>query len=342
MISLRKAMREQMEEAFESTLDSYKGALVAMGDAAARACPPSGEQLRNNLRVLQERLTNEAPPNLVTETEQRLEAELRTWGDQTAQFYQENTDEVKSILSIVSKATLEVGERDQRYAKQFGDLTERLRATNRLNDLSSIRQSLSKSVADLSTCVTKMAKDSQESVAQLRAQLSSYETRLEEVERMASLDELTGLSNRRKVELQLGRRVTEGRIASVIYLDLNEFKQINDAYGHLAGDDLLKQFAGELRTMLRAADILGRWGGDEFIIVVDGDSRQAKALAERIEKWVTGEYVLTVNGVAQKVKISAAIGIASCQPGDTITDILNRADAAMYAHKSQMKSPSRA
>ncbi len=338
MISLRKAMQEQVEEAFESTLDSYRSALGAIGDAAVRACPPVGEPLQQNLRALQKRLTAETPPQLVTETERRLEAELRTWGDQAAQLFQDNTNEVKDILSILAKATQEVGDRDQRYTKQFGDLTERLQAANRLNDLTAIRQSLSRSVTDLSTCVKNMTKDSQESVAQLRSQLSTYEARLEEVERLASLDALTGLRNRRSVELQLERRIKEGRRASVIYVDLNGFKRINDAFGHIAGDDLLKQFAGELRAALRAADIVGRWGGDEFIVMIDGDSRQAEMLVDRIEKWVTGDYVLTATAVPQKVKITAAAGVASWQPGDTVTDILSRADAAMYERKSRMKS----
>lgn len=342
MISLRKAMQDQVEEAYESTLDSYRSALGAIGDAAMRACPPTGEPLQQSLRALQARLTAEAKPHLVTETGQRLEVELRTWGDQSAQLYKSNTDEVKDILAIVATAAREVAERDQRYAKQFGELTGRLQAANRLNDLTAIRQSLSKSVADLSSTVTNMTKDSQDSVAQLRAQVTSYETRLQEVERLASLDPLTGLGNRRKVELQLERRIKDGNGVSLIYMDINEFKRINDEYGHVAGDDLLKQFAGELRAALRAVDIVGRWGGDEFVVVVDGDGRQAQSLSDRIEKWVTGDYTLTALAPPQKVKVSAAIGIGAWQPGDTLQDVLSRADAAMYARKSQMKLSPRA
>jgi diguanylate cyclase (GGDEF)-like protein len=340
MISLRKAMDAQAEEAFHSTLETYRAALLAMADAGSRACPSAGDQLQHSLLVLHQRLTADATPGLVSETEQRLEAELRAWSDGAAQFYQDKTNDVKDILQVVAKAAGEVSERDQRYSKKFGTLTERLQVTTQLNDLSAIRQSLHESVSDIKTCVTEMAKDGRQSVEQLRAQLSTYETRLEEVERIASLDPLTCVANRRKVEAQLERRVKEGRKFSVLYMDLNGFKRINDTFGHLAGDDLLKQFAGELRAAFRGTDLVGRWGGDEFIVLVDGDFLQAQGYLGRVEKWVAGAYTLNTPGGPRQVKVAAAIGVASWQVGDTITDVLRNADAAMYEHKSQMKSVS--
>ena len=263
---------------------------------------------------------------------------MQTWSARAAHFYEEKTHEVKEILTILAKAASQVGERDQRYAKQFGHLTDRLQATAKLNDLTAIRQSLVKHVAELKICVTKMAKDGEESVAQLRAQMTAYEGRLEEVERVASMDELTGLANRRKVERQLELRAKRGRPFCVLYIDLNEFKQINDSLGHLAGDDLLRQFAGELRMAFRSTDVIGRWGGDEFIVLEDGDFRVGKTGVERIERWVAGEYSVTTEAGPRKVHISAATGFAAWQSNDTPTTILQRADAAMYEHKAATKA----
>lgn len=337
MISLRKSMERQAEEVLQSALKSYADVFVAVGEAGAQACPPEGEKLKENLLNLRRRLDPETSASVITETEQLLEAELQTWSERAAHFYQEKTDEVKEILTIVAKAAGQVGERDQRYAKQFGKLTERLQATAKLNDLAMIRQSLIKNVAELEICVTKMAADGQDSVAELRAQMHVYESRLEEVERIASQDPLTGLSNRRKVERQLELLASQRRPFSVIYIDLNGFKQINDALGHAAGDDLLKQFAGELRMAFRTTDVVGRWGGDEFIVVVDGDSCDAVTRVERIEKWVAGEYIVTTELGPCKVHVSASRGVASWKTGDTSTTILQRADAAMYEHKERMK-----
>jgi diguanylate cyclase (GGDEF)-like protein len=275
---------------------------------------------------------------MFTETEHLHEQELQAWSVRAAHFYQQKTDEVKEILAIVAQAANEVGERDQRYAKQFGNLTERLQATAKLNDLTAIRQSLIKNVTEMESTVTKMAKDGQESVAALCARINAYEARLEEVEQIACEDPLTGLANRRKLERQLEILVNQSRPFSAIYVDLNEFKCINDTLGHQAGDDLLKQFAGELRTAFRTTDVVGRWGGDEFVILVDGHFRDALTRAERIEKWVDGEYLVTTASGQRKVQISAASGVASWQTGDTATTILQRADAAMYEHKVRTKA----
>ena len=337
MISLRQSMEKQAEEVLQSALKSYGDVFVAVGQAGAQACPAVGDGLKESLLNLRQRLSAEASASSIAETEQLLEAELQTWSARAAHYFQSKTDEVQEILAIVAKAAGQIGERDQRYSKQFGKLTERLQATSRLNDLTTIKQSLVKSVSEMESCVTKMTQDGQESVSALRAQMSIYEARLEEVERIASQDALTGLTNRRKLERHLELMVSLARPFSVIYIDLNGFKYINDTFGHQAGDDLLKQFAGELRTAFRTTDMVGRWGGDEFVVLLDADFQAAVSKVERIQKWVDGEYIVTTESGPRKVKVGAASGVASWQSGDTSTTILQRADAAMYAHKARMK-----
>jgi diguanylate cyclase (GGDEF)-like protein len=337
MISLKRAMESQVEETLKSTMASYSGAMEAVAEAGAQACPPISKDFKENLLQLKQRLTSEATPGLIAETEQSLELELRNWGEQASRFYKEKTEEVKEVLRLVARAAGDVAERDARYTTQFVVLSDRLQATVELDDLTAIRQSLVKNVGELRVCVTKMTEDGQESVAQLRSQIGIYEARLEEAERIAFQDALTGLASRRSVERQLDVRVSQGRSFSVIYLDLNGFKQINDTLGHAAGDDLLKQFAGELRSAFRSNDVVGRMGGDEFVVIVDGDPGVAQQLIARIEQWVNGAYKLTVNGESHRVTVAAAIGISSWRKGESAADVLRQADAAMYENKSRAR-----
>ena len=174
-------MTAQAEEVLQSALKSYADVFVVVGEAGVQACPPASEEFKKSLLNLKRRLSAEASASVITETEQLFEMELHAWSERAAQFYQEKTDEVKEILTIVAKAAGQVGERDQRYAKQFGKLTERLQSTAKLNDLTTIRQSLAKNAAELGTCVTKMVRDGQESLADLRARMRVYKDRLEEV-----------------------------------------------------------------------------------------------------------------------------------------------------------------
>ena len=328
-------MKLDLEQAFAATLDSYRAALRALGDAGAQACPPAADGLKQSLQNLTQRLSRDAAPGLIVETEQRLEVELKTWGEQAAQCYQAKADEMKDLVLLLAKAAAEVGDRDQRYSDKFGKLANHLHAAAKLNDLTAMRQSLNRHATELTTCVISMAKDGQDSIAQLRSQLTAYEARLEEVERIATVDALTGVANRRKIEQQLDRKVARAQPFSVIYLDINNFKTVNDTLGHLVGDDLLKQFAGELRSAFRSTDLIGRWGGDEFIVLVDGPLPEAESRYRRIEEWVNGEYSLSSGGSPRKLTVSAAIGIAAWEHGDSVTSVLHRADTAMYLNKSR-------
>ena len=126
MISLRESMAKQAEEVLQSALKSYGDVFVVVGEASTQACPPAGEELKESLLNLKQRLNAETSAGVIIETEKLFEIELHKWSERAAEFYQEKTDEVREILTIVAKATSQVGERDQRYAKQFGNLTERL------------------------------------------------------------------------------------------------------------------------------------------------------------------------------------------------------------------------
>ncbi|HEY4361634.1 MAG TPA: GGDEF domain-containing protein [Bryobacteraceae bacterium] len=338
MISLRKTMEMQAEDLVRSTLDAYLAALAAMGDAGARACPSSGIQLQQNLLNLSGRLSAERSPGAVVEAEANLEKELDVWSSQASRYFQDKTDEVKEILNILAVAAQEVSERDERHSKRFRQLTDRLSATAKLNDLTAMKHSLHHGVEDLRNSVAKMAQDSQESVTQLRAKLTTYQTRLLEVERIAFLDPLTGVANRRMVERQFDLRAAAGRPFSLVYVDLNGFKRINDQYGHHAGDVLLQQYATELRGAFRGTDLVGRLGGDEFVALMDGGAPEADSGLDRIAKWVNGEYTVNGDQAVQKIMVSGTAGAAQWRPGLTLADLLKLADSAMYGNKPHARA----
>jgi two-component system cell cycle response regulator len=114
---------------------------------------------------------------------------------------------------------------------------------------------------------------------------------------------------------------------------LNGFKRVNDQLGHVAGDDLLKQFSAEMRANSRSTDLIGRWGGDEFIVVLDCGRSEAQSHVERIKKWVVGDYTIEATNGPQKVQLDAAVGLAQWAPGRSANEVISLADAAMYEQK---------
>ena len=126
MISLKKSIEMDADELIASTLEAYRAALLAMGNAGVRACPPLGEPLQQSLQQLHAQLTAVSSQNVIAQTEERVSEELRTWGERAAGYYRDRTNDVKEIMTIVAKAAGDVGERDTRYGKQFQELTVRL------------------------------------------------------------------------------------------------------------------------------------------------------------------------------------------------------------------------
>jgi diguanylate cyclase (GGDEF)-like protein len=306
-----------------------------MGDCGVQVCPHLGQNLQQSLFSLQERLSSEATPESVRKTGQCVEVELEQWSGRAAAYFKEKANEVKEIMMAVARTAEAVGERDLRYTRQFNDFTGRLRSIANLEDITQMRHSLVESATELKTCVDRMAQDGEASAAQLRAELSAYQTRLEEAERLASIDSLTGLANRRRVEQQLELRVAQGRKFCVLIFDLNGFKQINDEHGHLAGDDLLRQFGLELRAAFRATDVVGRWGGDEFIVVLGCGLDEAQVHIGRVKEWAFGEYTVKIGAGPRKVSVNAAIGIAEWKAKETVAQMLARADRDMYQQKNR-------
>jgi len=156
---------------------------------------------------------------------------------------------------------------------------------------------------------------------------------------LATTDSLTGVYNRRTykelAEPQLSRSRRAQLPVSLLMLDLDHFKRINDTYGHLAGDDVLKAFALLVRNCLRKEDLLARYGGEEFVMLLPGTSHSAAAvLAERIREEVAA-MPFDANG--HRVRVTVSIGVAS-EAGDTLPSLeamLGRADEALYAAKNQ-------
>ena len=316
-----------------SMLDAYRSALTAMGISAAQACPSAGQDLQRTLTGLGKELSETADPDLVTSTDAHVVQGLQQWGNRAQASLEQKTHDVKELLVVLSQTASTMASTDTRYSKRFDDFTARLERIANLEDLTQLRMSLVRSAAELKTCVEQMSQSARDSVAQLQAKVASSQSKLEEAEALASRDALTGLFNRSRLTANVDQRIAAGLVFSVAMIDLNGFKQVNDRFGHASGDDLLKQFSADLRANARQSDLVGRWGGDEFLVVLACPRAEAQTHIERIEKWVVGDYTIASASGPQRVQLGAAIGLAQWTPGQSMTDVVNRADADMYANK---------
>ena len=173
---------------------------------------------------------------------------------------------------------------------------------------------------------------------------NSYEEALKErlanLEEVAMLDELTKLSNRRFVEISLQAKIFEtqryNRLYGILYLDLDNFKEINDTYGHIVGDNVLKMIASTIRNNVRYFDIVGRLGGDEFIVIAEVKSKEnLRELGNKLLALIKESYLMIDNQI--KIRVKASMGGHIVTPDDTVESAINKADKLMYESKKKRK-----
>lgn len=167
----------------------------------------------------------------------------------------------------------------------------------------------------------------------LRKTVAALHERERELERLASHDALTGLANRASFGRHLEAAVAAGVEPTVIYIDLDGFKQVNDSYGHAAGDQLLVEVARRLEACVESSMTLARLGGDEFVVLTRGSHDQARSVA----KDILGAFAMPFLHDGETLSFQASIGIATAPAGSSPDEAVRRADAAMYVAKASGK-----
>ena len=315
-------------------IDAYGAVLLEMGDCSMAVCPGMGDGLKGSLQELKARLSAKIDNAAFFAIDSSVRAQLGEWSRGAAKHYQQKANEVKGLLLAMARTAESVSAHDQRSAVQMSEVTHRLKAIASLDDLTVIRASIEQSAAELKTSIDRMSAEGKAVLDQLREQVATYQSKLEEAEELASRDALTRLGSRVYVEGQIELRI-EARVPfCVALIDIDGFKKVNDQYGHLTGDEVLKQFATELRSACRTTDVIGRWGGDEFILLADCDQAEAEAQAERLRNWICGNYTVKRTQGVLKLPVKASIGLAVYKAGDGMKNLIERADAAMYNQKA--------
>lgn len=169
------------------------------------------------------------------------------------------------------------------------------------------------------------------------SRVETLRERIRELEVESVVDELTSLPNRRYVERTLERRLGElgryDRQFGVLFVDIDHFKDVNDTYGHEAGDRVLKMVGSTLARTARLFDVVGRWGGEEFVDVVAAVSEEGLVSAARRVRKLTGESWLMVDH--NKVSVNVSVGATMAREGDTPESLVDRADRLMYLSKQR-------
>jgi diguanylate cyclase (GGDEF)-like protein len=187
--------------------------------------------------------------------------------------------------------------------------------------------------------LSSASNDAKVTIRRLRIRLAAALARIDELQASAETDFLLGIANRRGFERELNRAIAYIKRyranGALIILDVDRLKPINDAFGHAAGDEVLKAIVAALSRQVRSSDVIGRLGGDEFALLLwnlsETDARaKAAALEEAVDQ-------LSLSFRGRKVKAGASAGVAILGPHAEAGKALEEADSAMYVRKAQRR-----
>jgi diguanylate cyclase (GGDEF)-like protein len=322
-----------------AVLEAYRAAMLAMGNCTLDACPSVGDELKQRLGALNLLLSLDMSEELIGQIDVALQEQLRKWSQRTALHLRDKASEVKDLLLVIARTAESLSARDERCTNQMSMVRARLEKIATLDDVTQIRSSVEEGAEDLKNTLARMTAEGNAALEDLRKEVKACQARLVEAEELASRDALTRVRNRMYIENLIETKIAVGAEFCVAMIDVDGFKIVNDTYGHLVGDEMLKSFAGELRSACRSTDVIGRWGGDEFILLMDGDLIENTKRIDRLARWVCGDYSLRGRdrGVL-KLSVKASFGVAGHRGHEPLMGLIARADAAMYANKAAARA----
>ncbi|MCA9669722.1 MAG: GGDEF domain-containing protein [Myxococcales bacterium] len=204
-------------------------------------------------------------------------------------------------------------------------------------DVDAVRRGLSHNVPAVHAKLEQHERAARRTSEQLKRELRTMQRELEDARERTARDPLTAIYNRGAFDAMFAQQVelahATGQSLALLMIDIDHFKQVNDRYGHSAGDHVLRAFAEVLSlSFCRARDVVARYGGEEFaVVLVDAAPDQLAQLTRRLLSRVRGTRVETRAG---SVQVTCSLGFAQIRPDDSAESLLERADAALYAAKA--------
>jgi diguanylate cyclase len=271
-------------------------------------------------------------------------AQILAFIDRQKNYLVDREKEFRDIIDLLTKAmaTLDADNRD--YYQKVYRQSEKIEEITLLNDIRTIKRALADEVESIRHDLDAKQSQDQAQMNTLSEQVKTLTAELEKVQEESRRDGLTAVFNRRAFDEQLSALIKRSAMAgtrfSLILIDIDDFKLINDTYGHTIGDRVLVAMVEKCRRYTRSDDFIARYGGDEFAIILPGASlRNAIKKARQIAKSIGDTlYGLDDTVPGLELRFSVSMGVSTFQPKDTPESLCSRADGALYKTKSGGKN----
>ncbi|MGB5986114.1 MAG: diguanylate cyclase [Desulfobacterales bacterium] len=334
----------QAETLREFQLTTIRALLVLMKDFTLDLAELDGAEFRGQMDQLSEYFGQENSSKALSTHFGQQKRRIADYAEDQKRLLLDRDKELRGIIELLSSALAEVNSDNRSFTQKIYSHSEKIEAITRLDDIRKIKDGLAAEVQQIRQEVQVKQKYDRSQVDTLSGQVKTLQEKLAHAESKSLKDGLTGIFNRQAFDEHL-RAVVERNAVSrspfaLLIMDIDNFKPINDTYGHPTGDRVLMALVQKCQSSVRSDDFLARYGGEEFVIILPGASlRNGIKKAQHIVKSVaSARYTLDTNQGSATLEFTVSMGVSTYQPGDTAATVLQRADQALYAAKANGKN----
>lgn len=259
-------------------------------------------------------------------------------------YIDERETEFREIIDLMTAAMTGLDNENRDFYSSIRTQGERFEQITLLDDIKRIKNELEREVDGMRAMVRKKESQDQKTLDALSSQVDVLKKELDKARHSANTDGLTGVNNRKALDEYLRSLVERNSVTrspfALLMMDLDNFKQLNDLYGHTVGDRMLLAFAEKCRGAVRSDDFLARYGGEEFTLILPGASlRNATKKAKHLCRTIAAaQYAADDSPKADVVSVTVSIGVSTYRKGDTLKSLVDRADQCLYKAKAAGKN----
>ena len=329
---------DQVKQCYVDTINSL---ILYLQQFALNINEINSDRFKSELDEFRHRYFNENSDKQLVKLFNQQAPRIQEFIQHQHTYLEDREKEFRDIIDLLSKAMSGISNDNNSFYRRLNDYSGKLEQITLLDDIKKIKGALETEVTQLRQMVSKQKEREDQQIERLANQVDYLKVELEKTKVENETDALTGINNRKSFDQYLENLIIKSRSSRINFammlLDIDDFKQINDNYGHLVGDRVLVAFAQKCRGLIRSNDYIARFGGEEFVIILPGASlRNAKKKAKQICKSLASiKYAIEDGADGNYIRVTTSIGVASLNKKDDMAGIVDRADRALYLAKKE-------
>ncbi len=335
---------QQLDEQKDFFRYALRVLLVFLKDFTLDLQEIDSNKFKKDIDALTEKIISEEKISPVKKLFEKYKKIIPSFVKRQKKYLLERENEFKDIIDLLTQAMASLDTDNTLFNQKVYEQSEKIEKITLLGDIKTIKRSIKQEVSNIREVVKEKQAQDIKKIQRLSVRVNTLNNELEKAQSESLKDGLTGIYNRKAFDIELTglieENITGKRSFSLLMLDIDDFKTINDTYGHQTGDRVLVTLAHKFQENIRKGDMTARYGGEEFAIIFPGASHNnALKKAKKICKVINSTRFSENNTQdSEPLSLSVSIGVSSYKKNDTAATVTERADKALYAAKHAGKN----